>query len=325
MEGNTEKLTTLSRAVETYVKEGSHISIGGFTINRNPMAAVREIIRRKLRNLHLYAHSNGQGLDELIGGGCVSRVELAYGGNGKFASTCIRFKRAVREGSVLVEDYSNYHMSLRFLAGAMGLPFLPTRSGLGSDILTVWGFPEEMRAEDPTLPDRKLTVMDNPLGDWGEAKKLVAVPAIFPDVTIIHVQKADPRGTCRIEGLPFGDVEQARAAKHLIVTCEEVVDTETLSREPERNQLPFVHADAVVHLPFGAYPTACHNHYDYDPDYLKGYAAAAGDDALYERHLSDTIHAREGHDDFLRHVGEARLAAIRADKNRGYAKNLRRN
>lgn len=128
-----DKTTSLKDAIGKYVTNGCHLSIGGFTVSRNPMAAVYEIIRRKISGIHLYAHSNGQGVDELVGAGCVSRLEIAYAGSGRFAPTCVRFKKAVQEGSILVEDYSNYQMTLRFLAGAMGVPFLPTRSSLGTD------------------------------------------------------------------------------------------------------------------------------------------------------------------------------------------------
>ena len=120
------KQMDLKEAISLYVSPGCHLSIGGFTINRNPMAAVYEIIRQKIGQLHIYAHSNGQGVDELVGSGCVSSIEIAYAGSGKFASTCIRFKKAVQEKLIRVEDYTNYQMTLRFLAGAMGLPFLPT-------------------------------------------------------------------------------------------------------------------------------------------------------------------------------------------------------
>ena len=137
MNDNTSKVMPLETAVSKFVKDGTHISIGGFTLNRNPMAAVYEIIRQKFRQLHVYAHSNGTGVDELIGAGCVEKLEIAYSGNGKTASTCIRFRKAVQEGLLKVEDYSNFMMSLRFLAGAMGVPFMPTLSGLGSDILKI--------------------------------------------------------------------------------------------------------------------------------------------------------------------------------------------
>jgi len=87
----SEKVMGLTHAIRRYVTDGCHISIGGFTVNRNPMAAVYEIIRQRKKGLHLYAHSNGQGVDELIGAGCVAKLEIAYAGNGRFAPTCVRF------------------------------------------------------------------------------------------------------------------------------------------------------------------------------------------------------------------------------------------
>lgn len=323
MNVNGNKIQSLENAVQTYVKDGSHLSIGGFTINRNPMAAVYEIIRQKIKNLHVYAHSNGQGVDELIGAGAVERLEIAYGGTGKFASTCIRFKKAIQEGRVQVEDYSNYQMTLRFLAGAMGVPFLPTRSSLGSDIIEKWGFPPEFRQKNDRVPDRKLVVMDNPFDNWCDTKKVVLVPAINPDVTMIHVQQADYKGNCRIDGLTFADVEQAKAARHLIITCEELLDDDYLKEAPDRNQIPFIHADAVVHVPYGAYPTACYRHYDYDPVFLKQYSRDAMTEEAWQVYLA-SVQARQSHRQLLDTVGRERLEMIRADKNRGYAKHLDR-
>lgn len=319
-----DKVTDLKTAISTYVKPGCHLSIGGFTINRNPMAAVYEIIRQKINGLHIYAHSNGQGIDELIGGGCVSSLEIAYGGNGKFASTCIRFRKAIEDNLIKVEDYSNYQMTLRFLAGSMGLPFLPTRSSLGSDIVNTWGFSPELRQASPKLPNDKLKVMENPFEGWCDTPKVVLVPAINPDVTIIHVQQADQRGNCRIQGLTFADVEQAKSARHLIITCEELYDAEGLKADSDRNQIPFIHADAVVHLPFGAYPTACYHYYDYDPRHLKDYAVAAKDDAAYEEYLQRFIHDVSDHQGLLDLVGQEQLHTIKADPETGYAKNLDR-
>jgi glutaconate CoA-transferase subunit A len=324
MNTSDDKLMDLDEAVRRYVPHGAHISVGGFTINRNPMAAVYEIIRQGVGNLHLYAHSNGQAVDELVGAGCVGRLEIAYAGSGRFAPTCIRFRKAVQRGSLMVEDYSNYQMTLRFMAGAMGVPFLPTRSGLGTSILEEWGFSREMRAGDPKLPDDKVTVIDNPFRDWGGASRVVLVPAINPDVTLLHVQKADRQGTARIEGLTFADVEQAKAARHLVLTCEELVAPESLRETPERNQIPFFCVDAVVPVPFGAYPTACYRHYDYDPVYLNDYRTAAMDDALYRSYLDTWVRGTNDQRALLKRVGPGRIAAIQADPRTGYAVNLDR-
>jgi glutaconate CoA-transferase subunit A len=250
------------------------------------MAAVYEIIRQRKCGLHLYAHSNGQGVDELIGANCVDRLEIAYAGSGRFASTCIRFRKAVETGQLLVEDYTNYQMTLRFMAGAMGVPFLPTRSSLGSDIVNRWGFSETARQADPRVPNRKLVVMDNPFDGWCDTDRVVLVPAINPDVSIIHVQAADRQGTARISGLPFADVEQAKAARHLIITCETLSESGQLRLAPDQNQIPFFCVDAVVHVPMGAWPTACYRHYDYDPTRLHHYRQAALDDERYQAYLA---------------------------------------
>ena len=319
-----DKTMSLREAVQRYVNDGCHISIGGFTINRNPMAAVYEIIRQGRQGLHLYAHSNGQGVDELIGGGCVARLEIAYGGSGRFASTCIRFRKAVEGGTLAVEDYTNYQMSLRFLAGAMGVPFLPTRSGLGSDIVAKWGFSPELRMTTDRIPDQKLCVVDNPFTGHTDIQKVVLVPAIHTDVAIIHVQQADGQGTARIKGLPFVDVEQAKAAAHVIITCEELVEPETLRENSDLNRIPPFIVDAVVPVAYGAYPTACYGHYDYDPVFLKRYAELSADDAAYADYVDSHVRGTKDHAAFLERAATGGLTAIQADPATGYARNLDR-
>jgi len=322
MEDRRNKVMDLDEAIRTFVRDGSHMSIGGFSISRNPMAAVYTIIRQGIKNLHFYVHSNGTGIDELIGGNCISQLEIAYGGNGKAATTCIRFRKAVQEGTLPIEDYSNYQMTLRFAAGAMGVPFLPTRSALGTDIVNRWGFSEEMRQKDPKVVNRKLVVLENPFGSWGDAPKVVLVPAINPDVTILHVQKADYHGTCRILGLTYADIEQAKASRHVIVTCEELVEPAELRENPGLNQLPFIHVSAVCHVPYGAYPTAVYRYYDYDPQYLLTYAEAARDDRLFRKYQDEFIYGVSNHGEFLERIGRKRLERIKADSRTGYAVNL---
>jgi glutaconate CoA-transferase subunit A len=324
MNGDQNKVVDLSTAIRRFVNVGAHISIGGFTLNRNPMAAVYEIIRQRITGLHMYAHSNGQGVDELVGAGCVSRLEIAYAGSGRFAPTCIRFRKAVENRSLAVEDYSNYQMTLRFMAGSMGVPFLPTRSGLGTSIIDKWGFPAELRRTDPKMPNQKLVVMENPLDGWGDADRLVLVPAINPDVTILHVQKADAQGTVRIQGLTFADVEQAKAARRLIVTCEELVEVDALRAAPDQNQIPFFCVDAVVPVPWGAFPTACYRYYDYDPVYLNQYRQAALDDERYRTYLETFVYGVPDHHTLIDRVGRGRLDAIKADPQTGYAVTLDR-
>ncbi len=310
----------LSEAISKFVLQNAHICIGGFTLNRNPMAAVYEIIRQNIGGLHLYVHSNGQGADELIGAGAVSKIELAYAGTGRFAPTCIRFAKAACLKSILIEDYSNYQMTLRFMAGAMGVPFLPTTTSLGSDIIEKWGFSADIRRKDKRLPADKLIVIDNPFEKGEKASKVVLVPAINPDVAIIHAQTADSKGTVRIEGLTFSDIEQAKAAKHLIVTCEKIVEPDELKNNSGLNTLPHFCVDAVVEAPYGAYPTACYKRYDYDPEFLQTYEKYAKDDSLYSKYLDNYIYKTKDHADMLeKNIGAKRLQVLKADSDKGYS------
>jgi glutaconate CoA-transferase subunit A len=181
-----------------------------------------------------------------------------------------------------------------------------------------------MRQKDPKIPNDKLVVMDNPFDGWADCKKVVLVPAINPDVTIIHVQKADRQGTCRIMGLTFADVDQAKAAKNVIVTCEELVDPADLRPEPEHNQIPFIHVSAVVHVPGGAYPSSCYRYYDYDPVQLSDFAKAAKDDGTFKTYLDKFVYGVKDHQGLLDLVGKDRLAKIKADPRTGYATGLDR-
>ena len=323
-----DKVVSLSDAVCGYIHNGAHISFGGFTVNRQPMACAYEIIRQGITGLHVYMHSGGQALDPLIGAGCVRSVELAYGANGRFAPTCPCFRRLVECGELLVEDYTNYQMTLRFQAGAMGVPFLPVRSGMETDIVHRWGFDVEMRRRDVRLPSQKLIVWENPFASGppaeGLAEPVVLVPAINPDVTVIHAQQADTQGTVRIAGLRFADVEQAWAARHVIVTCEELVEPEVLRAEPDRNQIPFILVDAVVHVPLGAHPTACYGFYDYDAHHLHKYRAAAADIDRFSAYLDEYVRGVDGHAGYLEVIGQEALECIRAVSPFGYAPGLDR-
>jgi glutaconate CoA-transferase subunit A len=316
-----DKLMSLPEAIRRFVKNGSQVAVGGFTITRNPMAAVYEIVRQGIKDIHLVCHSNGQALDVLIGADCVRRVEIAYGGNGRYAPTCIRFKKAIQEGTVEFEDYSNYQMSLRFLAGSLGIPFMPTRSGLGTDIVNQEGFSEETRRER-NVASKKLVVMDNPFK--GENDQVILLPALTPDVAIIHAQYVGEDGTVRMKGLKFADIEQAKAADRLIVTCEEIVPRWFMRQDPDQNSLPSFFVDAIVRVPYGAHPTASFGFYDYDPKHLNLYKKIAADDSLFARYLDEWVYGVSSHEEYLAKVGAATLLEIKANPVLGYARGLNR-
>ncbi len=319
--GIEDKIMSLPDAIRRYVKHGSQIALGGFTITRNPMAAAYEIIRQGIKDLHLVCHSHGQAFDVLIGAGCVKRVEIAYGGNGRYAPTCIRFKKAIQAGEIEFEDYSNYQMSLRFLAGSLGIPFMPTKSGLGSDVVKKEGFSTETR-KAKGVASKKLVVMDNPFD--GQDDRIVLLPALTPDVAIIHAQYVGEDGTVRVKGLTFADIEQAKAADTLIVTCEHIVPRSFIRLDPDQNSLPHFFVDAIVEIPYGAHPTACFGVYDYDSRHLNAYKKTADDDAAFLRYLDTWVYGTASHEEYLARVGTASLLEIKANPVLGYARGLNR-
>jgi len=317
----SDKLMSLEEAVKKFIKHGSQIALGGFTISRNPMAIAYEIVRQKIKDLHIVCHSHGQALDVLIGAGCVKRLEIAYGGNGRYAPTCIRFKKAIQKGEIEFEDYSNYQMSLRFLAGALSIPFIPTKSGLGSDLLNYEGFSETIRKE-PKVANRKFTIMQNPFNDGDD--NVVLLPALTPDVALIHAQYVGEDGTVRIKGLTFADIEQAKSADTVIVTCEEIVPRSFIRLDPDQNSLPPFFVDAIVKVPYGAHPTACYAFYDYDPKHLNLYKKVADNDNLFKEYLDEWVYGVSSYEEYLQKIGIDMLMKIKANPVVGYAPGLDR-
>ena len=316
-----DKLMTLEDAVRRFIKDGFQIALGGFTVTRSPVAIAYEIARQRIKDLHIVGHSPGQAFDLLIGAGCVKRVELAYGGNGRFAPTCIRFKKACQRTQIEFEDYSNYQMSLRFLAGALGMPFVPTKSGLGTDLIKHEGFLKETRAQRKVAP-KKYSFMQNPFTD--KEDRYVLLPALNPDVAVIHTQYVGDDGTVRIKGLTFADIEQAKSADAVIVTCEEIVPRSFIRQDPDQNSLPAFFVDAIVRTPYGAHPTACYGFYDYDASHLNLYKKVAEDDLRFREYLDEWVYGVPSHEAYLDKVGGSTLTKIRANSVLGYTPGLDR-
>ena len=317
----TSKLIELTQAA-ALIPDGATISFGGFTTQRHPMAFVYELIRQGRRDLYLFGHSPGGDWDILIGAGCVKRVELAYEADEAFNTVGTRWRLAVQRGLIEWEDYSNFSMVARFTAGAMGLPFLPTRSLLGSDVLKKQALSDEQRRKDPRTSPKKAHVMRSP---FDPADKVVLVPAIHTEFAVIHVQKASINGTVRIEGQTFADIQQALAADVVIVTAEEIVDEQALRQEPERNALPPFVVHYLCYVPFGAHPYAVYHCYDYDPIQLKTYHDSAGDDHMFQEYLHKYVLEPQNHAAYLEAIGgPERLESLKADLEFGYRADLKR-
>lgn len=254
-----DKRMSLKEAVATFIKPGDNIAIGGFVDSRQPVATTHEMIRQGFKDITLSWHSAGLAPEFLAGAmilrpeHCsIKRIELAYWAHeGMGLSPAWRV--LAENAMVEFEDWSNYNMSARFKAGAMGLPFLPTRSPLGGDIKNT----------------SRTKIMDCPF----TGRPIGLVPASNPNVGLLHVQAADMYGNCIIRGSEATCAEIAMASAHTIVTCEQLVSHELLIRNPNEIIIPFAAVDAVVHVPFGAYPGACRRHYYFSPDYVRRFLA----------------------------------------------------
>jgi glutaconate CoA-transferase subunit A len=267
---STDKVITAAEAVARFVRPGAVLGMGGQNIGRCPMALTHEIIRQRIGGLTVVGCNLSIAMDQLVGAGLVRRCECGTGNLERFGTTFC-WRRAIENGTLEIEDYSHLSMVTRFLGGEMGVPFMPTRSLLGSDLLGPPG-----RAQPG-----KAVVVDNP---WNPGEPVVLVPALQPDVSIVHVQRADPTGNVIIEGFATHEPEMMRASHRVIVSCEELVSTDDIRAHPERTTVPFLHVDAVVVQSFGAYPTSVYGYYDYDAAQVAAYqeAARAGVPAIDE-------------------------------------------
>ena len=309
------KVTTLKEAIRSFVHSGDCIVFGGNTTNRKPYAAVHEIIRQGIKDLYIIGMCAGGDSDMLIGAGSCKAYINAYCANSGYTNVCRRYKKYIQEGKVLVEDYTLDVLPTMVHAAALGLPFVPLKNMLGSDLANKWGIPENIREKDSKLHRKKLIIDRNPFRP-DEVVCLVPTPEI--DVAILHVQKASPDGIVRIEGGLLYDLDCAMAAKHLIITCEELVESEELRREPHYNQIPSIVTDAVVVVPFGAHPSQVFNYYDYDREFLMMYDKMTRDDESFDEFLKEWVFDVKDHEQYLEKLGISRLMDLRVIKGLGY-------
>ena len=252
-----DKQMTLKKAVSTFVKDGDNVGIGGFVNIRQPIAITHEMFRQGFHDLTLSFQSAGMAPDILAGAMMVrpehcsiKHIELAYWAHEAFGLSPV-WRYLAERGKIEFEDWSNYNMSARFKAGAMGLPFLPTRGPLGGDIVRT----------------SRTKVMDCPF----TGRPIALLPPSNPNVAIIHVQAADIYGNCIIRGTDAPCTELVMASAHTIVTCEQIVSHALIVSNPKDVMIPFPAVDAVIKVPFGAYPGACRRHYYFNSDHIRAF------------------------------------------------------
>jgi glutaconate CoA-transferase, subunit A len=267
------ELVGLAEGIAELVRDGDTVALEGFT-HLIPVRAGQEIIRQGRRDLTLVRMTPDIVYDQLIGAGCARKLVFSWGGNPGIGSLH-RLRDAVEHGwpaPLELEEHSHAGMANRYVAGAAGLPFAVLRGYTGTD-----------------LAEHSTTVKPITCPFTGEV--LTAVPALRPDVAVIHAQRADPRGNVQLWGLAGVQKEAVLAARRSLVTVEEVVDE--LDPRPDAVVLPCWVITAVAVVPGGARPSYAQGYYDRDNRYYREWDAISRDRDAFTgwlaRHVLDPV------------------------------------
>jgi len=281
------KLLSLSEAIDRFVPDGCSLAMGLAQETLIPFAAGHELIRQNKKDLTLIGPISDILFDQIIGGAGVVKVRAAWVGN-VITGSCYNFRRAVESGALEVEDHSNLTLAMALRAGAMGVSFMPAKTALGSDLFRT---------------NNSLKIMTCPFsGD-----KLTAVAAINPDVAIVHLQRADKFGNAHAWGNLGITRDACLASKHIVITAEEIVETDVIQRDPNRVITPGFRVSAVVHAPWGGHPSPVPGHYNRDHQGFIDYrnrSKTPADFGAWKKSWVDNVHSWK---DYFNLVGKKRL------------------
>ncbi len=280
------KVTTAKDAVAKLVEDGDYLGVGGFGTNRVAIAVLHEIVRQKKKNLGFAGHTSTHDMQVLIGGKCINRCDAAYVVGLEARGLSKTSRKAFESGEVEATEWTNAALTWRYKAAAMGLSFLPARNMMGTD----------------TIKYSSTVLMPCPF----TGKQFVALPALYPDVALIHVHRSDIYGNSHIEGISTADIDLARAAKKLIISTERIVLNEEIRQKPHQTAIPYYLVDAVVEAPFGAYPTNMPYEYFTDEAHLKAWLEAEKDEETFEAFFKKQIYDVEDHWGYIALNGGAR-------------------
>jgi glutaconate CoA-transferase subunit A len=263
------KITSMRSAIAELVPDGASVALGLQLEQMIPFAAGHEIIRQKKRGLTLIGPISDILFDQMIGAGCVQQVIAAWVGNVMMGSA-YNFRRAVEHSEIKVINLTNFSAALALQAAAMGVPFLPTRTALGSAIARDNEFFAEIDSPFPSsCGDGSSTRPSRPQAC--NPAKLHAVRALSPDVTMVHVQRADREGNAHCWGNFGVMIDGVRAAKRVIVVAEEIVEPDVIASDPNRTVIPGFLVNAVVECPYGAHPSPVQGYYKRDDAFFRQY------------------------------------------------------
>jgi glutaconate CoA-transferase subunit A len=277
------KLISLSDAITKYVNDGDTVYAAGFT-HLIPFAAGHEIIRQHKRDLVLARATPDLIYDQMAAAGCARKVIFSYMGNPGVGSLRI-VRNSIEQGKLEWEEYSHFGMITRLQAGASGLPFLPMNQTAATDLEKA--NPNIKRISDP----------------YG-GKDVIVVPALNPDVAIVHVQRADKEGNAHLWGIIGEQKEAAFAAKKVILTAEEIVDESVIRSDPNRTLIPSIVVDAVCHVPYSCHPSYAQGFYDRDNEfYLQWDKISESSDAV-KSYLDEWVYGVKDREEYWQKLGE---------------------
>jgi glutaconate CoA-transferase subunit A len=280
----SNKLTSLSAAISQYVHDGDLVYAAGFT-HLIPFAAAHEIIRQGKKNLTLARATPDIIYEQMVAAGCASKLIFSYSGNPGVGS--LRIVRAEMEaGRLAYEEYSHFAMITRLQAGASGLPFLPMNETGAFDLEKV--NPNFKRVTDPY-----------------SGKQVVVVPALNPDVAIIHAQRADASGNAQIWGILGEQKEAAFAAEHVILTVEEFVPEDVIRSDPNRTIIPDLIVDAVCHVPFCSHPSYTQGYYDRDNEFYLHWDKISETSESVQQYLDEWVYSLPDREAYWKKLGES--------------------
>lgn len=288
-----DKIMSAKEAIKKFVSDGILVCFGGFT-HAIPFALGHEIIRQRKRNLTVSKETPDLIVDQLIAAGCVKKVIFSWAGN-PGVGLLHAFRRAVEKGiphPIEIEEYTHFTLGARYFAGAAGIPFVPIiPSVLGSDL--------------PKY-NKNLKTIKCPF----TGKLLCAIPALNPDVAIIHAQRADKEGNVQMWGIIGSNKEIAMASKKVIVSVEEIVDSEVIRRDPNRTIIPAFKVDAIIEEPWGAHPSYTQGYYDRDNEFYLEYDKLTRTVEGMEKFLNEWVYSVENRKEYLKKLGVERILKL---------------
>ncbi|MHB8778122.1 MAG: CoA transferase subunit A [Anaerolineales bacterium] len=277
------KLIPLKKAISEFVNDGDVVYAAGFT-HLIPFAAGHEIIRQGRKNLTLARATPDLIYDQMVAAGCAGKVIFSYMGNPGVGSLRI-VRSAIEKGELEWEEYSHFGMITRLQAGASGLPFLPMNQTGATDL-------EKSNPQIKRIPD--------PYG----GKELIVVPALNPDVAIVHVQRADKNGNAHLWGIIGEQKEAAFAAKKVILTAEEIVDESVIRSDPNCTMIPGIVVSAVCHVPFASHPSYSQGYYDRDNEFYLAWDKISESRESVRKYLDEWVYAVKDRSAYWKKLGE---------------------